>query len=60
MWKKIGKFLLALAAIGASAFAIFTWYKNKKENLWERALNAEPQQSEFTDEEIVIEFDVDE
>jgi hypothetical protein len=35
-------------------------YKNKKENLWERALNAETQQSEFADEEIVIEFDVDE
>ena len=30
MWKKLGKFLLTVAAIVGSAFAIFTWYKNKK------------------------------
>lgn len=35
MWKKLGKFLLTVAALAASAFAIFTWYKNKKEKLGE-------------------------
>ena len=35
MWKKLGKFLLTVAALAASAFAIFTWYKNKKEKFEE-------------------------
>ena len=52
MWKKIGKFLLALAAIAASAFAIFTWYKNKKENFVE--------DDEFSDIFEEEDFDFDE
>ena len=30
MWKKLGKFLLTITAIAASAAAIFALYKNKK------------------------------
>lgn len=52
MWKKLGKFLLTVAAIAASAFAIFTWYKNKKEKI-----NEEDEFSDIFEEE---DFDLDE
>ena len=51
MWKKLGKFLLTVAAIVASAFAIFTWYKNKKENAVEN--------DEFSDIFEEEDFDLD-
>lgn len=35
-------------------------YKNKKENLWEKTSNINATQEELFDEEIIIEFDVDE
>ena len=35
-------------------------YKNKKETLWERATRVNTKQKDLIDEEIIIEFDVDE
>ena len=52
MWKKIGKFLLTIAAIAASAAAIFTWYKNRKEKSEE--------EDEFSDIFEEEDFDLDE
>ena len=52
MRKKLGKFLLTVAAIAASAFAIFTWYKNKKEKFED--------DDEFSDIFEEEDFDLDE
>lgn len=52
MWKKIGKFLLAVVGIAASAAAIFTLYKNKKKK--------EEEESEFSDIFEEEDYDLDE
>lgn len=52
MWKKIGKFLLAVVGIAASAAAILTFYKNKKEK--------NQQEDEFSDIFEEEDFDLDE
>lgn len=52
MWKKIGKFLLAVAAIAASVAAILKLYKNKKDKAEDN--------DEFSDIFEEEDFDLDE
>ena len=52
MWKKIGKFLLAIIGIAISVFTIFTLYKTKKKN--------EVEDDEFSDIFEEEDYDLDE